>query len=330
MVFDLASRTAVFKAKYNDATDNISQLYFVAGRHLEALPPTAQGAHAAASSPSSETTLLGFLLLLETKMVQKDTPKGKKGGEEQVSVSRAKHLRKLHLVQIQQTQVTSRSKIEKRDKIEQIDALSFGDETPKLVDFIRCKNRYGVPNYFAFLLTRERVKASGALKLITVKMRWAPNEELKQDDNSFDHDDLREESKAAAAGKAQAKDEGRASPAKGGFLSKWKLKFDFVTSLGPKIESFRGDRQKPNYLNVIEAVEDNFGGEGDEFDSGEDNDGNGDGDSGEPSKQAVFYIYTGVGNQSVVFKRKYSELSHAHSDERTQKEQIEEARNLLA
>lgn len=41
MVFDLASRTAVFKAKYNDATDNISQLYFVAGRHLEALPPTA-------------------------------------------------------------------------------------------------------------------------------------------------------------------------------------------------------------------------------------------------------------------------------------------------
>lgn len=73
--------------------------------------------------------------------------------------------------------MTSRSKIEKRDKIEQIDALSFGEETPKLVEFVRCKNKFGVVNYFAFLLTRERVKASsGALKLITVKMRWAPND----------------------------------------------------------------------------------------------------------------------------------------------------------
>ena len=82
-------------------------------------------------------------------------------------------------MQIQQTQVTTRSKIEKRDKIEQIDALSFGEETPKLVDFVRCKNRYGVVNYFAFLLTRERVKASsGTLKLITVKMRWAPNDSI--------------------------------------------------------------------------------------------------------------------------------------------------------
>ena len=34
-VFDLANRTAVFKAKYNDATDNISQLYFIADRNLE-------------------------------------------------------------------------------------------------------------------------------------------------------------------------------------------------------------------------------------------------------------------------------------------------------
>jgi len=79
----------------------------------------------------------------------------------------------------------SRSKIEKRDKIEQLDALTFGEETPKLVDFVRCKNNFGVPNYFAFLLTRERVKSNGALKLITVKMRWAPNEEHKND-NSFE------------------------------------------------------------------------------------------------------------------------------------------------
>ena len=33
----------------------------------------------------------------------------------------------------------------------------------------------------------------------------------------------------------------------------------------------------------------------------------------------VFYIYTGVGSQSVVFKRKYSDLAHAHSDEKTQR-----------
>jgi len=54
-------------------------------------------------------------------------------------------------------------------------------------------NKYGVPNYFAFLLTRERVKANGALKLITVKIRWAPNDDLKQEDNS--DNDLGEESK---------------------------------------------------------------------------------------------------------------------------------------
>ena len=67
VIFDLALRTAVFKAKYNDATDSISQLYFIADKHLEA--------------PSSETNLMGFFLLVETKMVQKDTPKISKNGE---------------------------------------------------------------------------------------------------------------------------------------------------------------------------------------------------------------------------------------------------------
>jgi len=38
VIFDLASRTAVFKVKYNDATDNISKLFFVADRYLEAPP----------------------------------------------------------------------------------------------------------------------------------------------------------------------------------------------------------------------------------------------------------------------------------------------------
>ena len=86
--------------------------------------------------------------------------------------------------------MTTRSKIEKRDKIEQIDALSFGEETPKLVEFVRCNNRFGVVNYFAFLLTRERVKAnSGALKLITVKMRWAPNDSNQHNEDE-DEDDV--------------------------------------------------------------------------------------------------------------------------------------------
>ena len=35
VIFDLALRTAVFKAKYNDATDSISQLYFIADKHIE-------------------------------------------------------------------------------------------------------------------------------------------------------------------------------------------------------------------------------------------------------------------------------------------------------
>lgn len=91
--------------------------------------------------------------------------------------------------------MTTRSKVEKRDKIEQLDALSFAEETPKLVDFVRCLNRYGVPNYFAFLLTRERVKSTGLLKLITVKIRWAPNDDSKQEENSFDND-IGEESKS--------------------------------------------------------------------------------------------------------------------------------------
>ena len=108
--------------------------------------------------------------------------------------------------------MTSRAKIEKRDKIEQIDALCFGEETPKLVDFTRCKNQYGVPNYFAFLLTRERVKSNGALKLITVRIRWAANEEHKHD-NSFEQDDI-EESKKPAAARASSKDDTRVS---GGF-----------------------------------------------------------------------------------------------------------------
>ncbi len=35
-VFDITQRTAVFKAKFNDATDSISQIFFVADDYLEA------------------------------------------------------------------------------------------------------------------------------------------------------------------------------------------------------------------------------------------------------------------------------------------------------
>lgn len=229
-----------------------------------------------------------------------------------MSVSRAKHLRKLHLVQAQQTQIMSRSKIEKRDKIEQIDALSFGEETPKLVDFTRCLNRYGVPNFFAFLLTRERVKSNGALKLITVKMRWAPNEELtKADDTSFEQE---EETKLGP--KLQQKED------RGSFHSKWKLKFDFVTSFVPKIENLKSDKYKPSYLNVIEAVAAAEQLSNDECDE----DLGGGNSSHEP---VVFYIHTGVGSQSVVFRRGYNEVAQPHPDEPSQRRQIEEARAAL-
>ena len=206
--------------------------------------------------------------------------------------------------------MTTRSKVEKRDKIEQIDALSFGEETPKLVNFVRCKNKYGVVNYFAFLLSRERVKANGALKLITVKMRWAPNESSGHHEEDEDEHSDSEETKAA---KTSGNKEDRSTA--NGFQSKWKLKFDYVTSLGPKIENFRGENHKPDYLNVIEAAEEVYPSDdgGEEDSMGEDN------QDEEPESTAVFYIYTGVGNQSVVFKRSYSDLAHAHSDEKFQK-----------
>ena len=132
---------------------------------------------------------------------------------------------------------------------------------------MRCKNKYGVANYFAFLLTRERVKANGALKLITVKMRWAPNEANTQNEEDEDEHSDSEETKAAKVGGSK---EDRASS--GGFQSKWKLKFDYITSLGPKIENFRGDKQKPDYLNVIEAAEEVYPSD-DEDDMDENQDG---------------------------------------------------------
>lgn len=219
-------------------------------------------------------------------------------------------------MQIQQTQVTTRSKVEKRDKIEQIDALSFGEETPKLVEFVRCNNRFGVVNYFAFLLTRERVKTNGALKLITVKMRWAPIETNfhPDEDNSNESDNGNEESKLGGKATMIAGKDDKAN----GSGSKWKLKFDYVTSLAPKIENFKGDKHKPEYLNVIEAAEEAYLSQ--EEDDDEDSNGNNRSDERDKVEtNAVFYIYTGVGSQSVTFKRQYSDLALTHSDEKTQK-----------
>ena len=156
-----------------------------------------------------------------------------------------------------------------------------------------------MPNYFAFLLTRERVKASGStgtLKLTTVKMRWAPTEESKAEDLSFDND---EETKASTTGKT--------SKDTAGSISKWRLKFDYVTSLRPKIENFRGDKQKPNYLNVVMASEPKHDDSVDELmDDAIQEVDKGNGSAKEP---ALFYLYTGVGSQSVVFKRGYSDLA---------------------
>ena len=56
----------------------------------------------------------------------------------------------------------------------------------------------------------------------------------------------------------------------------------------------------------------------------------GDADLQKAEESAVFYVYTGVGNQSVVFKRSYNDLSHAHPDESYQMRQIEEARAQVA
>lgn len=93
-----------------------------------------------------------------------------------------------------------------------------------------------------------------------------------------------------------------------------------MTSLAPKIDNFRGEKLKPNYLNIVEALE-----EGDIPDEAFEDDAI----QQEPQTEAAFYLYTGVGSQSVVFKKLYSEISQEHDDEATQMAQIEEAKVLL-
>jgi hypothetical protein len=118
----------------------------------------------------------GFLLLTETRVetvVKKEASKAK---DPNSGISRSKLLRKLHLVEIQQSIVTSKKGSEVKDKLEQIDSLSLGEETSKLIDFVEVPASpatNGRPTYFVFMINRERLKSSGFMKLISVKVKWA-------------------------------------------------------------------------------------------------------------------------------------------------------------
>ena len=123
--------------------------------------------------------------------------------------------------------------------------MSFGDETAKLVDFVRIQpspltNRR--PNYFVFMINRERLKSNGLMKLFSVKIKWA-SQDAKENESSSDsdfggtskkltdemaeeRDVIREESKAAEQLK------------KKNASSDLKLKFEYVTEVMPKVSNF--------------------------------------------------------------------------------------------
>ena len=120
--------------------------------------------------------LNGYLLLTESKVITKKTESSKAKHAENAAISRTKLLRKLHLVEIQQTLTSSKKGNEVRDKIEQIDALAFGEEVCKLTDFVRVppspatKER---PTYFVFMMNKERIKSNGLMKMFSVKIKWS-------------------------------------------------------------------------------------------------------------------------------------------------------------
>lgn len=118
----------LFKATYAEAADSISRILFISDRVSN-------------SRPEQPHLLSGFFLLAETKAVQKKD-------------QTAHHLKKLHLVEIQQTEVKLKKAIELRDKLEQIDTLTFGEETEKFVDFARMADE---KTFFVFLLNRETI-----------------------------------------------------------------------------------------------------------------------------------------------------------------------------
>jgi hypothetical protein len=221
LVFDIAKRAVVFKAKYADATDNITKLFSLSNEMalVNSVSPSLSQALQLDSPPSADL-LEGFLLLMETKLVQKESTKSKTSGG---PMARSKHVKKLHLVKFIKEEIKTKGggpsrAGESRDRFEQIDALSFGEESAKLVDFVSDVQCYQqgpppsnsttnatvskastggggsmlspiqLPSYLVFMLDRERVKSNGLMKLITVKIKWAKeeNDDHKESDNSFD------------------------------------------------------------------------------------------------------------------------------------------------
>ena len=185
----------------------------------------------------------GFLLLTETRVetvVKKDASNS--------GVSRSKLLRKLHLVEIQQSIVTSKKMgSEVKDKLEQIDSLSLGEETSKLIDFVEVPASQATnsrPTYFVFMINRERMKSSGFMKLISVKVKWARKDSKEQE--SSDESDFGKK-KTDEMGKVrnqEAQEESKAAgdSKKKGSTSDLKLKFEYVSEVSPKITNFQGEK----------------------------------------------------------------------------------------
>jgi hypothetical protein len=124
-VFELTTRTVVFQATYAEASDNISRILFICD---------------SATNPRSEHSELlnGYLLLAETKIQpKKDAPTP---------------TRKLHLVEMQQTEVKLKKGSEKKDKLEKIDTLAFGEEIEKMLTLIAMDD-----HFFVFMLNRDSV-----------------------------------------------------------------------------------------------------------------------------------------------------------------------------
>merc|ERR1719253_1551169 len=176
----------------------------------------------------------GFLLLTETRVetvVKKEASKAK---DPNSGISRSKLLRKLHLVEIQQSIVTSKKGSEVKDKLEQIDSLSLGEEMSKLIDFVEVPASpatNGRPTYFVFMINRERLKSSGFMKLISVKVKWARKDSKEQE--SSDESDFGKK-KTDEIGKEknpEAQEESKAAgdSKKKGSKSALKLKFEYVS-----------------------------------------------------------------------------------------------------